>query len=81
MPIYEFRCVECEDIFEQIFTRSSDDTEISCPKCKSQSFERVVSRTNFAMGVGPEGKQAKMTTKSCGGSNECMTLDLPGHSK
>ena len=81
MPIYEFMCVECENIFEQIFTSSGDDTEISCPKCKSQSFERVVSMTNFAMGLGPEGKQAKITTKSCSGSNECMTLDLPGHSK
>lgn len=81
MPIYEFRCVECENIFEQIFKSSGNDTEISCPKCQSQTFERVVSRTNFAMGVGPEGKQAKMTTKSCGSTNECMTLDLPGHSK
>jgi len=33
------------------------------------------------MGVGPGGKQPKITTKSCGGSNKCMTLDLPGPSK
>lgn len=81
MPIYEFRCVECDNIFEQIFTSSNDNSEIACPLCKSQSFERVVSRSNFTMSVGEGGKQPKITTKSCGGSNQCMTLDLPGHSK
>ena len=81
MPIFEFRCLECGDIFEKLFMNSNDEVDMSCPHCKSQSLERVVSRASFAMGVGPGGKQPKMTTKSCGPSNQCMTLDLPGHSK
>ncbi|RLC26987.1 MAG: zinc ribbon domain-containing protein, partial [Deltaproteobacteria bacterium] len=45
------------------------------------SLERVVSRTNYAMGPGPGGNQPKMTTKHCGSSNQCTTLELPGYSK
>ena len=81
MPIFEFRCLECGCLFEKLFRSSDEELDMVCPECRSQAFERVVSRTNYAMGVGYEGKKPKVTTKSCGGSNQCVTLDLPGHSK
>ena len=81
MPIFEFRCIECGNLFEKLFVHSDEAADISCPACKSRSFERVISRANYAMGVGPGGKQAKITSKSCGPSNQCMTLDLPGPTK
>jgi len=81
MPIYEFRCVECENIFEKLLLNSGEELEMTCPECKSETIERVVSRSNFAMGADPGGNQPRMTTKSCGPSNQCMTLDLPGHTK
>jgi len=81
MPIFEFRCLECGLIFEKLFFNSEEKVQIACPDCNSQSFERVVSGTNYAMGAGFDGKQPKITTKSCGPSNKCMTLDLPGPTK
>ena len=81
MPIFEFRCLECGDVFEKLFVNSDEFIDLVCPTCQSQSCERVVSKTNYAMGVGPGGKQPKITTKSCGPSNQCTTLDLPGPSK
>lgn len=81
MPIFEFRCLECGDTFEKLFINSDDKADMSCPKCKGLSLERVVSRTNYAIGVGPGGKQPKITAKSCGTSNQCMTLELPGPAK
>ena len=81
MPIFEFRCIECGDTFEKLFINSSEKVEIACPNCHSESLERVVSRTNYAMGAGPGGKTPKITTKSCGPANKCMTLDLPGPTK
>ncbi len=81
MPIYEFRCMECGDVFEKLLMRSGEKTEMACPRCGSRSLERVVSRTNYAMGPGPGGNQPKMTTKHCGSSNQCTTLELPGYSK
>jgi putative FmdB family regulatory protein len=81
MPIFEFRCLECGDLFEKLFLNNDERVDIGCPECGSGSCERVVSRTNYTIGVGPGGNQAKITTKSCSSGNECTTLDLPGPSK
>jgi len=81
MPIFEFRCLECGDLFEKLFITSDEKVDLVCPECQSMSLERVVSRTNYAVGVKSVGKQPKITTKSCGPSNQCMTFDLPGPTK
>ena len=81
MPIFEFRCLDCGDIFEKLFMNSDEKIEIACPGCGSETLERVVSRSSHAIGSGPDGSKPKMTTKSCGSANQCMTLDLPGHSR
>lgn len=82
MPIFEFRCVECGEVSERLFMSPDEKVEMACPKCNSETLERVVSRTNYTMGVGPGGGHPKITSRSCGGdSNQCMTLDLPGPTK
>ena len=81
MPIFEFRCLECGSLFEKLFMNSDEKIDLVCPECQSQSLERVVSRTNHAISLSSGSKQPKITTKSCGPSNECMTLDLPGPTK
>lgn len=78
MPIFEFRCMKCGNIFEKLFMKSEEKVEISCPECESQSFERVVSSSNYAVGQVLGGNKPKVTTKSCGPSNKCMTFDIPG---
>jgi len=77
MPIYEFRCLKCGDLFEKLFKTTGEEAAIECPKCKSDSFERVISRTNYAMGSG-KGQRPKVTTKSCGSGSECATFEIPG---
>jgi putative FmdB family regulatory protein len=43
MPIYEYRCEECDELFE-IFVRSfSQQTRLTCPKCGSQRVKKAVS--------------------------------------
>jgi putative FmdB family regulatory protein len=81
MPIFEFRCLECGNIFEKLFVRSNDRVDLECPECRSCTFERVVSKTSHVMGVGPGGKSPKISEKSCAPGNKCMTLDLPGPTK
>jgi putative FmdB family regulatory protein len=80
MPIFEFRCAECGNVFERIFLNSDEELEMQCPECKSQSFERVVSRTNHVMARGA-GEKPKLTTRSCASGGSCMTLDIPGPTK
>jgi putative FmdB family regulatory protein len=81
MPIFEFRCMECGIVFERIFMHSDERADFECPGCQSTSCERVVSITNHAMGLPKGQKQPKVTTKSCGSGNSCMSFTLPGHTR
>lgn len=78
MPIFEFRCLECSNLFEKLFTGPNQEADLECPACRSKSFERVISRTNYTMGAGKDGKKPKITSKSCSPGNDCMTLEIPG---
>lgn len=49
MPIYEYRCVECQQLFEEWCKRVEDrGTENSCPICKGLA-RRIMSNTSFAL--------------------------------
>ena len=81
MPIFEFRCLECSNLFEKIFLSSDEKADIQCPECHSVSFERVVSKTSYVMGMGTGGNKPKITSKSCSSGNSCMSIDIPGPTK
>ena len=81
MPIFEFRCLECGEIFEKLFMSSNEQWEMECPGCAGRSLERVVSRTSHVMSPGPAGNRPKITTKSCAPGSQCTTFDLPGYTK
>ncbi len=85
MPIYEFKCSKCEEFFEVIVMGSKDNNIDGCPKCESKEFERVVSKTNFAMGssggssgAGQKGVQAQ--ERACSGGS-CTTYTVPGETR
>ncbi len=81
MPLYEFRCLKCNDIFEILVLSGGDDVEMRCPHCGAEKFERVISSANFAMGSG-KGEQTKpqVQSRQCS-SGTCSTVTLPGHTK
>jgi putative FmdB family regulatory protein len=81
MPIYEFRCLACNDCFEVLVMNSQESEELRCPKCASEDFERVLSKTCFAMGeVSGKGTGASSQSRSCSGGS-CTTWEIPGHSR
>ena len=49
MPIYEYRCAECHQVFEE-WCKQVDDGHASrpCPICKGAS-KRLISNTSFAL--------------------------------
>lgn len=81
MPIYEFRCLKCGSLFEKLFIKPDEQVEIKCPECQSDSFERVISRTNYVMGTGNGGNKPKLTSKSCSPGSRCATLEIPGYER
>ncbi|OGR11515.1 MAG: FmdB family transcriptional regulator [Desulfobacterales bacterium RIFOXYA12_FULL_46_15] len=82
MPIYEFKCLKCEEFFEVILIGSKDDGIKGCPKCGSEEFERVVSRTNFTMGGSGQGQKPGVQTqeRTCSGGS-CKTYTVPGETR
>jgi putative FmdB family regulatory protein len=78
MPIFEFRCLQCGNLFEKLFINPKEEVELKCPGCGSDSFERVISKANSVMGSGKAGRKPKLTTKSCSPGSSCTTLEIPG---
>ncbi len=78
MPIYEFKCLKCNEFVEFLFVQQDDEAELKCPKCDSFELERVLSSTNYNMGnaSGGAGKPSSQT-RTCGGGS-CTTYDIPG---
>ncbi len=44
MPMYEFRCSECNHKFSQLVGMTADSRSPSCPKCGSGDAVRLISR-------------------------------------
>jgi putative FmdB family regulatory protein len=78
MPIYEFKCLKCEEFVELLFRNQDDEMELKCPSCKSEELERVLSVTSYNMGDGSQAKQGVASqTKTCS-AGSCTTYDIPG---
>jgi putative FmdB family regulatory protein len=50
MPIYEYRCEDCETAFEKLVRTFRED--VACPGCGSLDVERLLS--TFAMAGGSD---------------------------
>lgn len=81
MPLYEFRCLSCNECFEILVLRQDEEIESCCPKCGSEEFERILSKTCYTVGSGSERTPgASAQTKTCS-SGSCTTWNIPGHSR
>ncbi|MCA1944746.1 MAG: zinc ribbon domain-containing protein, partial [Desulfovibrio sp.] len=47
MPIYEYRCQDCEQIFEE-WQKDFKEREVSCPVCSARA-ERLISSTSLIL--------------------------------
>ena len=43
MPIYEFRCKKCKNIFESLIFSSMEEKKLSCPECGTKKPQKVMS--------------------------------------
>lgn len=80
MPIYEYKCTECQTKFELLRSMSQIDEPSECPKCKAPA-ERAV--TSFlCRSVEASGKPTSVagTGSSCGSctSTSCSSCSSCG---
>jgi putative FmdB family regulatory protein len=43
MPLYKYRCTECEDTFKVLQKNGNKDELSECPECGSSEVERMIS--------------------------------------
>ena len=78
MPIYEFKCLNCQGCFELLIMNKNETIEMVCPKCSSEELERILSCTHYSMTGGSQSGQGIRTqTRTCS-SGSCTTYDIPG---
>ncbi len=81
MPIFEFKCLKCEEFVEILVMNQDDEIELKCPKCGSEELARVLSTTSYTMGYGSgTGTRVKSQTRECP-SGSCTTYEIPGHTR
>ncbi len=78
MPIFEFRCIKCGNVFEKLFVTRQEESIVYCPKCNADSPKRIISKTNYIMGSSQDSGKIKKITKSCGTGNNCTSFEIPG---
>lgn len=88
MPIYEYRCKECQQVFEKWCKHVEDGTaQHACPVCKGQA-DRLISQTSFALKGGGwyvteygsrknTPSQAPKPAEKSGGSGEASSNSTP----
>ncbi len=64
MPVYEFQCDDCGQVFEALLRFSQADEKQSCPGCGGQNTHRLLSRIAAPSFSGGSGASV---SGSCGG--------------
>jgi putative FmdB family regulatory protein len=66
MPIFEYRCRNCDHLFEElVFSSLTNNEDIICPKCGNNNAEKMISA--FSSG-GSAGAGSFAGPSSCGSS-------------
>lgn len=47
MPLYEYRCDDCNEITSVLVYSWSEDKELACEHCKGGNLQRLVSKFSF----------------------------------
>ncbi|OPX40251.1 MAG: zinc ribbon domain-containing protein [Thermoplasmata archaeon] len=66
MPIYEFKCRKCGNIFERLCFASDDESDITCPTCQGNEVEKLLS--SFSSGSSSSGLGQALSSSSCSSS-------------
>jgi putative FmdB family regulatory protein len=72
MPLYEYKCSDCQTCFDALRAMADADAPITCPKCDSENTGRMISLFS-AIGSGGVIAGAGASCGSCAPSASCAT--------
>jgi putative FmdB family regulatory protein len=64
MPVFEYRCNECQTPYDVYFKTREDKDMIECPSCKSKNFTKKLS--TFAASMGASHSDDGCVSGNCG---------------
>ena len=64
MPVYEYKCEKCGQIFEKLIRNQTQKDNVTCGKCGSRKIEKLVS--GFACSGTERSGSADHSTSGCG---------------
>ncbi len=76
MPIFEFLCTSCGNVFEKVVYGGSE--EVCCLKCGSAQLTKLLSATSSLSGAKHEGKLPGIGDTGCCGSAPSYQGCVPG---
>ncbi|MBT8340920.1 MAG: zinc ribbon domain-containing protein [Desulfatitalea sp.] len=80
MPIYEFKCLKCEEYIEILVMGSRDEAvKLKCAKCGGEALERILSTTRVNIAGGNTAASGPSTQSRTCSSGSCTTWNLPGN--
>lgn len=69
MPMYDYRCKNCDEVFEElILSSTTPDEEIKCPKCGQNKSERLLSAPMISTGGSSSNGISTSSSSGCGSS-------------
>jgi len=68
MPIYEFKCKNCGNTFEQLCFASDDQDHMPCPSCGEEKSERLLSTFSSSSSGSGQGFGSLASSSSCSSS-------------
>jgi putative FmdB family regulatory protein len=80
MPIFEFKCVDCDQYIEILVMNKQEEVQLTCSHCGSGNLERILSTTNHTVtggGSGQANSGSTSQTRNCS-SGSCTTYTIPG---
>ncbi|WP_066633013.1 FmdB family zinc ribbon protein [Desulfolucanica intricata] len=76
MPIFEYKCKACGEIFDVLQLAGKDNDQIKCPSCESSELEKLISAPFLPSSVGKPANEEK--TGACCGSEPGAKGCTPG---
>lgn len=72
MPLYEYKCLDCETCFDALRSMGDADAPLACPKCGGENTARQIS---LFSAIGSQGviTGAGSSCGSCTPSASCAT--------
>ncbi len=80
MPLYDYHCVTCDELFEAIRSVSSRDDSVACPSCESSDGVFMVMTGFASITTKSRWEPASNAERLAGGSVRGPGVSAPGRS-